>query len=72
MNARQQRFVTQLARFLVENQAGKSIRLELERMRPGAIVTLAKEWAELRATTPLLGYPTVEQAETELADFLGL
>lgn len=71
MTANQQRFVKALAVFLVENQASKSVALEVERMRPRQ-GTIMAEWAALRATTPLMGYPTVEQAETELAEFLQL
>jgi len=58
-------FVRALARYLVADQAGQSIGLQLGN-------PAAKEWAKLRGTTPLFGYPTVEEAERQLADWLGL
>ena len=64
MNERKQAFIKQLARFLVENQVAKSIQLS-------AGSPLAQEWAALRATTPLFGYVSVEEAEKKLMEFLG-
>lgn len=58
-------FTRALARFLVCNQAGKSIDLEMGK-------EYAKEWSELRATTPLSGYPNLDEAEEQLLAWLGL
>jgi hypothetical protein len=57
------RFIRQLAIFLVEDQVKKSIGLEMGKES-------AKQWAALRSTTPLHGYPTVEEAEEALSEFL--
>lgn len=62
--AREKRaFIALLARYFAENQSIKSAMLET-----GS--PAAKDWAKLRAATPLYGYPTVEEAERILADFL--
>ena len=61
------RFLHQLAVFLVGDQAKKSILLEM----PTMVRDLAEEWAALRDETPLFGYPTVEEAEEILTEFLG-
>lgn len=58
------RFIKRLAEYLVKDQAKKSIQLEM-----GS--PAAKEWAALRRETPLFGYPTVEEAERTLTEFLG-
>lgn len=58
-----ERFIRQLAQFLAGNQARKSIELEMGKES-------AKEWAALRATTPLFGYPSVDEAEATLREFL--
>jgi len=58
-------FVRELAKYLCEGQAGKSIKLEMGQPE-------AKQWAALRGTTPLVGYPTVEEAEKRLAEWLGI
>jgi len=58
-------FIRELARFLVGDQAIRSIQLE-------AGSKGAREWAALRGTTPLFGYPTVAEAEATLAAWLGL
>lgn len=60
MDGRKNKFIIKLAAFLVENQAGKSIALEME--SPSAIVPWAHEWARVRAETPLSGYPTLPEA----------
>lgn len=62
-NERLTAFVRGLARYLVANQAMQSIRLE-------AGDRGAQEWAALRALTPLFGYPTVDEAEQRLSDWL--
>jgi hypothetical protein len=60
---RKSEFIDALAKFLVENQAMKSIRLQM-------LEPLALEWAELRNKSPLHGYPTVEEAKQDLREFL--
>jgi len=63
------RFIRQLAEFLAGNQAGKSIAMEVEaRMKP--VINWANQWAALRSTTPLFGYPTVDETEKILSVFL--
>ena len=52
-------FIHQLAVFLVSDQEAMSIRLEMG-LEDG------KHWRDLRATTPLVGWPTVEEAEKQL------
>jgi len=63
-------FIKQLAHFLVADQAGKSVMLEIEAVS-APVIPWAREWAKLRDATPLFGYPTVEEAEAALMDFLG-
>jgi hypothetical protein len=58
-----QRFVRALAEYLVSDQARKSIELEMG-------LPAAMAWAKLRNATPLFGYPTVEEAEKQLAEWL--
>jgi hypothetical protein len=57
-------FIKKLARYLVGDQARKSIELQMGKQD-------AKEWADIRGATPLFGYPTVEEAEKKLTEFLG-
>ena len=61
---RKAEFIAALAKYLVEDQARKSIELQMGQES-------AKEWAHLRSLTPLSGYPSVEEAQEELEDFLG-
>jgi hypothetical protein len=57
-------FIRRLAEYMGgPNQVGKSILLQMGKPE-------AKEWAELRNLTPLFGYPTVDEAEQVLMDFL--
>lgn len=56
-------FIHELAKYLVGDQAKKSIELQMGKES-------AKQWAKLRSATPLFGYPTVEEAEAELTKFL--
>lgn len=60
---RKKRFIRQLAEYLVGDQAKKSIELEMGKES-------AQQWSALRSTTPLSGYPTVDEAEEVLTDFL--
>lgn len=73
MNAKKKEFIKQLASFLVGNQAGKSIALEVEARSissqlPGPF--LATEWAALRNASPVFGYATHEEAVKQLTEFL--
>lgn len=69
--ARRAIFIARLARFLAENQAVKSMALEVETKRPPLVSPRwAREWADLRAASPLFGYPTVEEADAQLREFL--
>lgn len=56
-------FVKALAQFLVADQAKKSMQLALG-------VEVGHQWRDLRMTTPLAGYPTVQEAEKQLAEWL--
>lgn len=60
-----QRFLRLLAKYMADDQAMKSIELEMGKAH-------AKEWAELRQSTTLFGYPTVREAEVELGQWLGI
>jgi len=70
--ARKLEFIRTLAKFLAGDQAAKSISLKVEATREPGFTTpkWASEWAELRHSTPLFGYPTVEEAERTLKEFL--
>jgi hypothetical protein len=67
------RLIEQLAHFLVDNQAGKSIALQMEASRPkdDPRPSMGKEWAQLRSASTLNGYPTYEEALAQLKDLLG-
>ena len=57
-------FIRALADYLAgTNAVGMSIGLQIGKPE-------AKVWAKLRGLTPLFGYPTVEEAEKILDDFL--
>ena len=56
-------FIKVLAKFLTEDQVKKSIYLQMK--DPGA-----EEWAKLRGATPLFGYPSIEESEEILKEFL--
>ena len=56
-------FIRRLAEYLVKAQVAMSIKLEIGRPE-------AKAWCELRATTPLFGYPTGDEAENQLCIWL--
>lgn len=57
------RFIEVLAEYLVKDQAAMSIHLEMK--QPFALA-----WAKLRGATPLFGYPTQEEAVTQLRKWL--
>jgi hypothetical protein len=56
-------FIRKLAHYLVDDQAKKSIQLQMGSKE-------AHCWADLRDAAPLFGYPTVEEAEKILTEFL--
>lgn len=58
-----ERFIAELAKFLVGNDACKSIELQIG-------TTSAKEWAALRRATPIQGWVPVKEAERILRDWL--
>lgn len=63
MKRRKQEFIRQLAIYLVEDQAIKSI--ELQMGKPSAV-----KWSKLRNSTNIFGYPDVEEAVETLTKFL--
>ena len=56
-------FIKRLATYFATDQGKWSIRLEMGSED-------AKTWASLRSYTPLMGYPSVEEAEKLLTEFL--
>lgn len=60
---RKARFIHEIADFLTKDQGKWSIKLEMGD-------EAAKRWASLRAASPLMGYPTLEEAEQLLTRFL--
>jgi len=63
-----QQFIHALAEYLAgTNQVEMSTKLRL-----CSETAEAKTWAALRGLTPLFGYPTVEEAEKILDDFLAI
>lgn len=70
--AKKEIFMREIAKFLVENQAGKSIALQMEFERPKGDPrpSLAKEWAKLRGAADLHGTPTEEDALQTLRKLL--
>ncbi len=56
-------FIAQLAEFFVVNAGRMSIGLATND-------PMATEWANLRNTTPLQGYPTIEESIQILTEFL--
>lgn len=62
--ADKEKFIAALAEYLAgTNQAHMSILLEMGKPE-------AKQWAAIRSTTPLFGYPSVEEAIEQLTEFL--
>ena len=70
--AKKAEFIRKLAGYLAGNQAGKSVALEME-SRGGGLpsVRWAREWADVRGASGIMGYLTVEEAEAALWEFLG-
>ena len=70
-------FIRTLARFLCEDEAMKSILLEITRSRANlnnpAMIHYGKimeQWADLRSSAPLSGYTSVDEAEEILTNWL--
>ena len=63
MDGRKKAFIRALAEFLVKGQVKK-------RMEVWVGKSSAKEWAALRDATPLNGYPTTDEAEKILTEWL--
>lgn len=62
---RKRAFVRELAKFLVEDSGRKSIELGMGKPH-------AQAWASLRQSTPIMGYPTVDEAAKQLGEWLGI
>lgn len=61
------RLIAALAAFCVGNQVAKGISLQM----PPSITGFEKDWVAVRSSIPTLrGYPTVEEAEKTIAEFL--
>lgn len=60
---RKKEFIAALAEYLVGNQTMMSIRLEAGEQN-------AIMWSKVRHTTPLFGYPTIEEAKATLEAWL--
>jgi len=71
-STRKKRLIEQLAHFLVDDQAAKSIVLQMDGQRPknDPRPAMGKEWASLRSASTLMGYPTYEEAVEQLTDLL--
>lgn len=66
MSERKKLFIRELAEYLAgPNQAKMSVLLGMNNAE-------AEQWARLRGYTPLMGYPTVDEAEKALTEFLGV
>lgn len=62
-STRKAMFVRALAEYLVGDQVQKSIELQLGKAE-------AQVWAKVRGLTPLMGYPSIDEAEQVLTAFL--
>ena len=69
---KKQQLIQQLAHFLCDNAGAKSIALQMDGLRPQGDPRPAfgKEWAALRAASPITGYATYEEAVTQLTELL--
>lgn len=61
---KKQQFIKQLAHFLCGKHTAMTS-IELEMGKPSA-----KQWADLRQTTPIFGWLTEKEGEKVLTDFL--
>ncbi len=61
---KKQILIEELAHFLVDDQAAKSIALQMDHQRPDTDPRpkLAVEWAKLRSASTLHGYPDLPEA----------
>ncbi|HDY90343.1 MAG TPA: hypothetical protein ENH82_19760 [bacterium] len=64
-----EKFILAVSKYLVENQAGKSIVLqnESETQLPHP---WAREWSKVRAASPIFGYATEEEVAQALRELL--
>lgn len=69
---KKQILIETLAHFLVDNQAGKSIALQMEagRTEGDPRPALSREWAKLRGASTLHGYPEYDEAVKTLTELL--
>jgi hypothetical protein len=69
---KKKKFIHELAVFLVNQEASKSVCLEIELARKDdRLPKWAHEWRNLRNSTPLSGWLSIEEAEEILNEFLG-
>ena len=70
--SKKQKLIEELAHFLVDRQAGKSILLQMGAERPGGdkVPVLAQEWAKLRNAAGIHGYPDFDEAVKMLTEVL--
>jgi len=61
--SRKAQFIRVLAEYLARDPAKQSILLQMGDPH-------AHQWAKLRGPTPLSGYPTIDEAEETLREFL--
>lgn len=66
---KKEHFIQTLAIYLQNNQAGKSIALQMERERK-PVLPWAQEWAEVRSASGLRGYPDLQETVTHLRELL--
>ena len=72
MTIKKKELIAQLAHFLVDNQAAKSIILQMDSMRTEGDPrpAMGKEWAKLRSASTLQGYPEYDEAVATLTTLL--
>ena len=69
---KKKRLIEQLAHFLVDDQAAKSIVLQMDCQRPhdDQRPAMGKEWAALRGAATITSYATYEEAVHQLTELL--
>ena len=69
---RKKQLITALAIYLAQNQAAKSIALELEHKKPPlpGMPLWASEWAKIHSIVNLRGYASVQEAIETLEEIL--
>lgn len=72
MTIQKKRFIENLARFLSDNVAAKSIALQIEGGRPpySTIPKFAESWAQLRTLAGVHGYADVKETTKVLENLL--